>query len=76
MSAPVCTACVLDVQDCGCDNCFCGACINNHCRCLVSSGETLDEMIEKASVPNLGALYKSAQKAGLIKPVPGYSSST
>jgi hypothetical protein len=36
--------------------------------------DELDRMVSEASVPNLGALMKSALKQGLITPTKGYAS--
>jgi hypothetical protein len=37
---------------------------------------TLDQMIQDASIPNLAAMFKRGQDAGLIKPVVAYASTT
>lgn len=34
---------------------------------------SLDQLVEAASVPNLAALFEAGKKAGLLKPVTGYS---
>lgn len=78
MSTAVCNTCARDFEDCSCDNCLCLGCITSGCQCLTppAAVDPLDELIAKASVPNLGALYRAAQKDGLIKPVPSYASTT
>lgn len=78
MSTAVCTTCARDLEDCSCDNCLCLGCITSGCQCLTppAAADPLDELIAKASVPNLGALYRAAQKDGLIKPAPSYASTT
>lgn len=75
MSTPsVCENCVLDVVDCSCTDCPCRPCGAHGCRCGGPSDERLDRMVAQASVPNLGALYRTAQQSGLIKPVSAYAS--
>lgn len=34
--------------------------------------DTLDQLVQKASTPNLASLFKQGQAAGLIKPTEGY----
>lgn len=34
--------------------------------------ETMDAMVQQASIPNLASLFKAGKKAGLIKPVAEY----
>lgn len=38
--------------------------------------ETITEMVESASVPNLAALIRDGKEKGLIKPVQGYTHTT
>ncbi len=39
---------------------------------LSDPDETMDALIEKASIPNLGALIKKGKEKGLIKPAEDY----
>jgi hypothetical protein len=34
--------------------------------------DTLDQMVARASVPNLASLFQRGKEAGLIKPTTGY----
>ena len=34
--------------------------------------DSLDQLVEAASVPNLAALFKRGKEAGLLKPTTGY----
>lgn len=34
--------------------------------------DTLDQLVQRASTPNLASLFKQGQAAGLIKPTEGY----
>ena len=44
-----------------------------HCNHDVSDPDAkLDEMIEKAAVPNLASLFRKAKATGAIKPITGY----
>lgn len=78
MSTAICTSCARDLEDCACADCLCLGCITSGCRCLTppTAVDPLDALVANASVPNLGALYRAAQKDGLIKPVPSYASTT
>lgn len=40
----------------------------------MSTEDDLDRMVEKASVPNLGSLFRQAKEKGLIKPGKEYTS--
>lgn len=74
MSQRACTQCARDLEDCSCTSCLCAPCVSGSCPCL-QQVDPLDELISKASALDLGALYRAAQKTGLIKPVAAYSNS-
>lgn len=44
------------------------------CRTM-SEDEKIDQLVSRASVPNLASLFRAGKKAGLIKPVQDYAGS-
>lgn len=54
----------------------CTHCGFDHTAEMSESEDRVEEMIEKASVPNLASLFKQGKARGLIKPTEEYTAAT
>lgn len=54
-------------------NGLCPDCLGRSARPAQISDDALDQLVERASVPNLAGMYKRAKEQGFITPAPAYS---
>lgn len=67
-----CESCIKDISDCTCDNCICGPCVSAGCGCMHSAEDALDNLLQRAAVPNLASLFKAGVASGVITPAANY----